>query len=517
MGIETQTAQQIFDRQASDVVNQLDELDPFVRNSLIRSILVAFSYVSAEIYATIIQLQNLVFWDTTEGDELIRWAAIFGITKNAATISTGAVTFTGVDNTTIPALSQFSGPNSEQYQTTESGQIQTTSLSVALTRNGSVVTATSTTEHGLASNLSVTVSGANETEYNGTFTITVTGLSTFTYTISGTPTSPATGAISAQATYANIACESINFGEATNLESGEAITLSSPISGVDDTGYVSFIGITGGTDTEDDNSLRDRFLDRVQKPVANFNVDVIIAQAKKVNGVTRVWVQTPDSNVGSQSLSSLVRFDVFAKATTASPHGLYDGQNISINNATQTEYNVSDVKMLRISDTEFGYIVEGLPTTPATGPVEVNYSVSTLGQVRVFFVRDNDGTGSEIIPSAGEINAVKEKLNEIRPADLSEGDLIVAGPIANIVNFAFSSITPDTTAMRTAIQDNLQSFFSSGTNTGSDLSKKEYDAILVATVDSGGNRLEDYTLTSPTTDISINPSEIPILGTVTFP
>jgi hypothetical protein len=44
----------------------------------------------------------------------------------------------------------------------------------------------------------VTIAGATQTEYNGTFTITVTGASTFTYPVAGTPATPATGTITAQ-------------------------------------------------------------------------------------------------------------------------------------------------------------------------------------------------------------------------------------------------------------------------------------------------------------------------------
>lgn len=40
---------------------------------------------------------------------------------------------------------------------------------------------------------SVAISGATQTEYNGTFQITLTGLNTFTYTVTGTPATPATG------------------------------------------------------------------------------------------------------------------------------------------------------------------------------------------------------------------------------------------------------------------------------------------------------------------------------------
>lgn len=70
----------------------------------------------------------------------------------------------------------------------------TASSVTSLTRSGSVVTATMTS-HGASSGQNVTIRGATQPAYNGTFPITVTGASTFTYLISSAPTSPATGTI----------------------------------------------------------------------------------------------------------------------------------------------------------------------------------------------------------------------------------------------------------------------------------------------------------------------------------
>ena len=47
--------------------------------------------------------------------------------------------------------------------------------------------------HGLATNDIVTISGAAQPEYNGSFAVTVGSATTVTYTANGTPTSPATG------------------------------------------------------------------------------------------------------------------------------------------------------------------------------------------------------------------------------------------------------------------------------------------------------------------------------------
>lgn len=70
----------------------------------------------------------------------------------------------------------------------------------SLTRSGTTATVTTEDPHDYATNDSVTIAGAAAavgviSPYNGTFTVTVTGPTTFTYAVTGTPASPATGTI----------------------------------------------------------------------------------------------------------------------------------------------------------------------------------------------------------------------------------------------------------------------------------------------------------------------------------
>ena len=66
--------------------------------------------------------------------------------------------------------------------------------STTITRSGSVATATCAA-HGLVDGTKAFIKGATQPEYNGVYVVTVTGANTFTYTVSGTPTTPATGTI----------------------------------------------------------------------------------------------------------------------------------------------------------------------------------------------------------------------------------------------------------------------------------------------------------------------------------
>ncbi|CAB4172430.1 hypothetical protein UFOVP935_12 [uncultured Caudovirales phage] len=67
----------------------------------------------------------------------------------------------------------------------------------SITRSGSTATVTLPSAVNWQSGSIVTIAGAAETNYNGSFSITVTDSTHFDYTVSGTPTTPATGTITA--------------------------------------------------------------------------------------------------------------------------------------------------------------------------------------------------------------------------------------------------------------------------------------------------------------------------------
>lgn len=69
---------------------------------------------------------------------------------------------------------------------------------VTITSATGVATVTTPVAHTLKDGTFMRISGANEADYNGDFAITVTGANTFTYAVSGTPVTPATGTITSK-------------------------------------------------------------------------------------------------------------------------------------------------------------------------------------------------------------------------------------------------------------------------------------------------------------------------------
>jgi hypothetical protein len=69
--------------------------------------------------------------------------------------------------------------------------------SCTITRSSTTATVTCTA-HGYKTGNFVKIAGASQSAYNGDFYITVTGVNTFTYTVAGSPATPATGTITCQ-------------------------------------------------------------------------------------------------------------------------------------------------------------------------------------------------------------------------------------------------------------------------------------------------------------------------------
>lgn len=103
----------------------------------------------------------------------------------AAIVSQGATTLAVNDSEILTQLSDLT-------------PILKGALSVTgIVRSSSTATATTAAPHGypISEVVALTIAGAVQPQYNGVQQCTITGASTFTFTVSGTPTTPATGTI----------------------------------------------------------------------------------------------------------------------------------------------------------------------------------------------------------------------------------------------------------------------------------------------------------------------------------
>jgi hypothetical protein len=139
---------------------------------------------------------------TSTGEYLDLWASYDNITRLDDSVSTGQIWVYGANTTTIPASTEWSGDiNGLIYSNTVSAQIapqdtDTLPISIlSLTRVTTTATADCSFPHGLATGDTVKLSGASPAGWIGSYAITIDPSNTyrFTFTIAGSPTTPATG------------------------------------------------------------------------------------------------------------------------------------------------------------------------------------------------------------------------------------------------------------------------------------------------------------------------------------
>ncbi|HEU4708293.1 MAG TPA: baseplate J/gp47 family protein, partial [Methylophilaceae bacterium] len=210
---------------------------------------------------------------------------------------------------------------------------------------------------------------------------------------------------------------------AGNEDAGSTLSLSSPITGLNSDATVGVDGLSGGTDQEDDASLRARLISRIQQPPhggAKFDYET---WAKEVAGVTRAWVY----------------------------------------------------------------------------PNELG-----LGTVVVRFVRDDDAS---IIPDAGEVTTVQDYIDARRPVT---ADVTVVAPTAVPLDFTIE-LTPNTSTVKAAVQAELEDLLKREAEPGGTILLSHIrEAISIAAGE------ENYTMSSPSADVTHSTGEIATMGTITW-
>ena len=148
-------------------------------------------------------VNTLMNYPTTSGYKLFAVAStkIYDATNSSATqvyssLSSDKLQYVNFTNTAGNFLITCNGVDPVTiYDGTSWFTVATTATAQtisSITKSGTTATLTTASPHGLLTNNRVTISGASSSEYNGTFVITKTGASTFTYVMASTPAANAT-------------------------------------------------------------------------------------------------------------------------------------------------------------------------------------------------------------------------------------------------------------------------------------------------------------------------------------
>lgn len=296
----------------------------------------------------------------------------------------------------------------------------------------------SVTNHGYSTGDNITIAGATQTAYNGTFPITVIDANTFQYTITVSPTSPATGTPKATVPGASVNVTSISYNSTTGIATATAaghafvagdvvslsgtpysayntsFTISSVVAGstfsfpvtqqpvTGGSGIVTIGATTYGIDTAANSGITRTGTTVTVKTTSNLpssatTATISGATPTEYNGTWSVTVAnnkktlsftlpsssiTPPSTTSgtytaakatgtSVTLLSLTRVGTTVTADTGTTNlGLASGNQISISNATESEYNgtysVTAVDNTDTSHRKFTYTITTTPASPAT-------------------------------------------------------------------------------------------------------------------------------------------------------
>jgi hypothetical protein len=248
------------------------------------------------------------------------------------------------------------------------GSILTTTDGVqtisSITYEGIVATLTTASAHGLSTGFYVSITGTTPTEYSGVFKIIVTSPTTFTYRL----ISSVSGNATVVGTYKNQAFTPVN----TLMNYTETVSYKL-FAVADDTIYESkqnpAVPVFTGLNSDKLQSVNltntaGHFL------VACNGVDPVMIY----DGTRWFFVATTTT---AQTISTITRGgtgNLTATVTTAAPHGLVDGNRVTITGATESNYNgtyVIDVT----GATTFTYTMATAPSADAT----VMGSYTTIG------------------------------------------------------------------------------------------------------------------------------------------
>src|SRR5574343_202605 len=496
----------------SDIASNINIRQDVLTQSPIGIISSAFSNSVGEIYDyTEKKILNPLDIDNYSGIELDKIASILNITRNIETIGNGSLFLQGNNGVQIPALSQFSY-NGYIYLSQNDNEIQNNILNiVSIIRSGTQATCTTSSQHNLSSGAEVTISDTGEANFDITTPINVISPTSFTFTVANTGLlNVSTGKLAFLG--CNVQVLSQEAGSLVNILGDANVEAISITSGID-LCKTTFFGISGGTDTESDISLRSRFKTRLRNYTANYTKDGIVSYIKeKYSEITHcAIVNNLTYTIPILSIEIEPAFlNTFRKITFAKEHP-YNG------NVGATFFGITGASSPALN-IQNGYVAYVYNTTQILVYVGNTNAIDTTSTNMLLYPYTN-GTGSVLFYKANspiktlsntELNSIKNDLSNVNSWVCVNNSYIFSNFRKKNYTFTFTNISPHTTFLKTAIKENLVAWAKDLPSTQTQIKQSEYDAIIKQTQDKSGNSVINYDLLV-TGDINIALDELFIL------
>jgi uncharacterized phage protein gp47/JayE len=271
---------------------EIPGIDPTIEASLSRASTVSSAAAAVSLQEGAIDVVKQSFLQTADDEFLELIGEPNKTTRFDPQASTGSASVAGVLSEPVPQGTSLIYAGNE-YLTLIASSVQEYSGDIDLSFSAGIVTVETELPHTLASGLNVIIAGAVQTDYNGTFEITVLNDTTFIYELTAGSLGTDTGTYSS--TYAILAIQSSEKGEIQNIAPGGALSIN--VTNINDTAYVGAGGIVDGRGTEDIEDYRDRVEENYSITPGIASPPAIKSSAKEIDGNTRVFIIRPVGGV----------------------------------------------------------------------------------------------------------------------------------------------------------------------------------------------------------------------------
>lgn len=353
-------------------------------------------------------------------------ASSHGFANGASVTVSGATQteYNGTFTITLISSTSFSYTVAESPPSPTTGSFTATipsnpQLITSITRSGTTATVT-LNGHGYANGQAITITGATQAQYNGTFTITKIDNNQFSYTVVEGPISPAgSGTVTVGANSKNI--------EAYNSNPNPGVVRSAGSTTVTITTTANHGFSTGNT------AVIANIKDSAGNIIPEYNGTFSITKTGNKSFTFTISATTPtspatgsvyaDGSTAAKTITSLIRSGTTATATAAA-HGFLNGETVSIGGTPGTNENayVGSHVISGVTTNTFNYTVTLSPASPATGTITATAGGTSDRTALINWVRGQDNVGDEASPGNGYT---------VRPS--IHGDVLHSRPV--VINY----------------------------------------------------------------------------------
>jgi hypothetical protein len=259
---------------------------------------------------------------------------------------------------------------------------------VGITHSGTVATVNHA-GHNFSTGDEVVIANVVETEYNGRFTITVVDSDSYTYTMSSSPSQDATGLPTATGVICKFTIydHGLTTGDTVTITGANLSEYNGTftVTVVNDNFFYVELASTPTANPSDQVTLHSAFAVAVQTNHGLSTGDTVTISGSTptdYNGTYTVTVYTDDAFVYEMSTVPTVDAEgtLYSRTNqavvTSVGHEVYTDDSVTITGATTTAYN-GTFTVTKIDNNSYKYTLASVPTSDANGSPEAEWSKGT--------------------------------------------------------------------------------------------------------------------------------------------